>query len=547
MSEAARVLAPLGYPEAFASVSELARAQALTWAAAGLKADRRRKELCARAMLLAKRESAFERALLRGAAAFYLAKDARARAEFVKAARLRPGRPEPRRWLAQVALRAGDPAGALRQVDGDRGGRGLCLRAEALLKLGRNEEAVASATRCLSVEPRRLWAYVVRSEARRALRRFDDAVSDLDALARADRSPWALALRGRTQFNFGDKARALADLKRALRLEPAFAEGWAFYGEALRRLGRYREALRALDRAVALAPGLGRARAWRGACLRRLGRFREAAAELSRNLREGERDNEFSWALAERGKALLLAGDHRGALRDMDAASRRDPKHGFLDPGEDSRRVLEALGKAPGALAWKGETLLRLGRPEEALACLDAGSRRGRVRAWRAAALRALGRDDEALAELGRALALDPSFAHAYGWRAELLRQRGAHAAAIRDLDRLIARDDRSAWAYAWRGEGLLKSGGSRVLAERDLEVAVNLDGSYADAWAWLAEARRRGGRLEAALAAAEKALALRGDRALAYLIRSLVWGSLGKPGRQVTDFRKARAHGLPA
>jgi tetratricopeptide (TPR) repeat protein len=545
VKSAARALAVFGWPRSHGDLADAARGQALTWAALNATVSAERKKICGAVLEQLKNERGDEARVLRGAAQYWLLRDAAARREFSRARGAAA-----RRWLAQVELRQGNPAGALKLSD-EKTAWGLALRAEALLKLGRNEEAAGEAGRAMKLDKKFAWVYVIRSEAHRALRRFDAALADLDALVKAAPGPWALALRARTNFNFGDKKKALKDLDRALKIEPGFAEAWAFRGEGLRRLGRYGEALKNLDKAVRLAPELGRARAWRGATLRRLGRFKEAVAELSVNLKENAADNEFSWALSERAKARLFAGDWTGAFRDMNEASFLDAKQGFLDAHDkDSSVVLARLKRAPRsawASAWLGEALLRLGRFDEALEALTAAGRRGRSLCWRALALRKLGRLSEASADLDLGLKLEPGFSAAYGWRAELSMAAGDYQRALRDLDRLLKRDDRTAWAFAWRGQCLLRLGRNWRAAANDLETAVNLDARYADAWAWLAEARRRGGLLKKAEAASRNSLNLKGDRALAYLVSSLIHGDAGRPRRQVRDFASARAHGLAA
>jgi tetratricopeptide (TPR) repeat protein len=61
--------------------------------------------------------------------------------------------------------------------------------------------------------------------------------------------------RAVTQRSAGRRDRALADLNRALKLDPALAVAYAQRGVTYRLRGRYEQALADLERALVLDPG----------------------------------------------------------------------------------------------------------------------------------------------------------------------------------------------------------------------------------------------------------------------------------------------------
>jgi len=109
------------------------------------------------------------------------------------------------------------------------------LEVEALLALGRNDEALARLDRMsLDYTPRSAERHVVRGELRARARRWREAAADFDqALAQVKgTSAWkerALWGRAVTRTHAGDEAGARADLQRYLQLYPQgrFASGAA--------------------------------------------------------------------------------------------------------------------------------------------------------------------------------------------------------------------------------------------------------------------------------------------------------------------------------
>jgi predicted O-linked N-acetylglucosamine transferase (SPINDLY family) len=88
--------------------------------------------------------------------------------------------------------------------------------------------------------------------------RIREALDEAEAFARADpRSAVAANMIGVLSLNLGDREAAVEAFRRALSLDPGFAEVEANLGTLLTEMGRPREALPHLERALAARPGAG--------------------------------------------------------------------------------------------------------------------------------------------------------------------------------------------------------------------------------------------------------------------------------------------------
>lgn len=349
------------------------------------------------------------------------------------------------------------------------------------------------------------WKLAQRGELLRqpALNRQSEAVRALSrAVALAPRSAWIRAFLGRARFHGADRRRGLADLDAAIALAPSAGWLYAWRGEALRQLGDLGGAHQDLSRAIALSPFYPWSYAWRGGVRRALGLWRAAAQDLDLFLSVVD---SYPWARRERGEARLRLGDP-GCLDDLSRAAAFDMSGSILAasgaPPADERRRLEELARAfaaldlPAARAWRGETLLRLGRPREALRELDAAlrsePRSAWAHAWRAEALAALRRFPEARAAADRCLELERrGYPRAHALRGWLLRREGDFLDAAADFARACGGRSTTSWCLALYGETLLRAGRKREAIE-PLSKALELDPRHKQARRWLRAARKR-------------------------------------------------------
>jgi tetratricopeptide (TPR) repeat protein len=120
------------------------------------------------------------------------------------------------------------------------------------------------------------------------------------------------------------------------------------------------------------------------------------------------------------GEALACLGDLRGAMSAFRAAGKLAPK-----------------GQSGAVLAWKGAVLLWSGDYPRALRAAQAAAEKGATFAdcWKGGSMIKLGRFEEAIAPLRRAIELTPHDAEARGWLAEAYFRLGRLKDALREAD----------------------------------------------------------------------------------------------------------------
>ncbi|MCA1684429.1 MAG: tetratricopeptide repeat protein, partial [Planctomycetia bacterium] len=271
-------------------------------------------------------------------------------------------------------------------------------RGIALVMLGRDDEALASFRRAISVHLSQ-WP--------------------------PDRSGLASAYCGLGQVHHrkGDDARALGAFGQAILNNPGGPNGHVGRGEALLGLGQLDKALVSYNEAIRLDPNAATARRARAALLSRIGRNAEAVPDLDAAV---HLDPESASAYKDRGGVYNRLGDHASALRDLDAAIR-------LDPG-NSRAYQNR------AAAYNG-----LGRYERAVRDCDEAIRLDPKNAGalnnRGLAYAALGRNERALADLSESIRLDPNQVPAYHNRGGARTHLGMFEEAAADYEVVLRRD----------------------------------------------------------------------------------------------------------
>jgi tetratricopeptide (TPR) repeat protein len=407
-----------------------------------------------------------------------------------------------------------DIPGALSRVEravaaGEDGREALLLRAQVRFEFEDNERGLEDLDALLARDPADRAARVGRAEILGDLHRCAEATAELDRLTEESRGAWwALAQRGRVHGMCGRPGDALADFSRALSRRPSGAL-LSWRGEVLRGVGRYAEARADLDAAVrrdpnyafgweirgrlrllagdaagaradcaragALDPSLRMAALWRAEAALKLGRWAEAwegfeasapldpATAWNPRSPEGRVPDRAARAAAFRadvaalpegpwpdllkGRFAVLGGDARGALAPLTRAARARP----------------AAVRA-GALAWRGQALLRLGGPAAAAKELAAARALlpsdGRFAAWEAEARLAAGQTAAARTLLEACLRVpDPCLAAAWCSRGRLRAEAGLWREALADFTMALVCDARHGPARAGRDEAEARAG----------------------------------------------------------------------------------------
>jgi len=195
----------------------------------------------------------------------------------------------------------------------------LCSnRALALQKLGRHEDALADAERCIKLKPDFVKAYLRAATSLRALKRPGEALAVLRKSPNHDEA-CAMAMEIRPEAEAAEKSR----IENLPPLEKALAEADAVFSKGL-----FEEAARCYtqvvemceeDSALALAAYTGRA-----ACRHQLSDFEAVVKDTSFVL---ERDPGNVAALTKRMQALEPLEKYKAALTDARVVLQKEPRH----------------------------------------------------------------------------------------------------------------------------------------------------------------------------------------------------------------------------
>lgn len=436
-----------------------------------------------------------------------------------------PGLSAARVLRALLAVRAGDEAAALADLDeavARRPAPGLyALRAERLWLAGRRGEAVDDAHAAVDAHPENMDGFVRLLYARRgskaAFERSGEGAIVRDEARRAERDPadasWAFAVGGALAGHGAEQIRLL----RAA-LDAGAERAWirAFLGRALAderapgdRARNLAAASEEMDRAVARDPRSGWIRFWRAEVRKRQGRDEEALVDAD----DGSRlDPDYKLGAAWRAELRAARGDFAGAIEDATDAWRALKRPTFLYRRSELR---VAAGDAAGAQEDLAECARVSSSHSFALspfAWINASRRtpyspsptRGADFRGARALLRRLPKKDpwrglaDAPCEDARSIwwtaaGAAPAGAAGDAFRGRALLDRGDERGALAALDAAARRRPGLHAARLWRGEAAARLGRWRE-ASREFAAAVETGPRSAPAllWSGLAQWRLR-------------------------------------------------------
>ncbi len=151
----------------------------------------------------------------------------------------------------------------------------------------------------------------------------------------------------------------MADLSRAITLDPGYVWAISCRGLTYQLMERYADALADFDRALELDPGSAWALGIRGETYRLMDRREKALADFADAL---EADPGYHWVLSSRGALHRDAARFREALVDFDRAIELEPDG--LPSVEKRAETYRAMGRFDEALTTFGDVLRR--EPENA-------------------------------------------------------------------------------------------------------------------------------------------------------------------------------------
>ncbi len=209
-------------------------------------------------------------------------------------------------------------------IKGDaRDGFGYLNRGFARVRMGDLKGAIADYTTALKLVERdpevTAKIYSTRGTAQYQAKNYPAAISDLSESLRLVPTEDTYFFRGNTYYESGKRAEAIADLNRAVALNPKYAAGYLLRGLVLTEDKKSRQALSDFDRAIALDPNLtATASANRGVAKFQLGDRSGARADFDRAIGI---DREQPKAFYYRGLIKAETGDKQGGIADLQAAA----------------------------------------------------------------------------------------------------------------------------------------------------------------------------------------------------------------------------------
>jgi serine/threonine protein kinase/tetratricopeptide (TPR) repeat protein len=229
-------------------------------------------------------------------------------------------------------------------------------RGQAYEKLIFHEAAKADLDRAIELDASFAQAYIARAGVLKALDQPREALADLERVTKCPECPTQVYfLRAELRARLGDREGAADDFARGLKEEPRDEASYFARAIALRERDP-KAALADINRALKLNPISPDALQEKAHILSvKLGRHAEAMAVLNRTV---ELHPDHVPAIAGRGVLLAREGKRTAALRDAEAALRRDRKPPNLyqvgcifaltskDEPDDRVRALELLTQA---------------------------------------------------------------------------------------------------------------------------------------------------------------------------------------------------------
>ena len=338
----------------------------------------------------------------------------------------------------------------------------------------------------------------------------------------AQESPAAAAFReGATAQQRGNLERAVEAYRRAIQIDPQFAEAHANLGAVLARAGRYEEAILSNERALTIKPGLTAARLNLGLAHYRAGAL-AAAADAFQDVHA--REPSMLQARQLLGLVLVELGRDVDAIPHLEASIQAAPDEAAVlfalgraysrrdDPRADM--IAERLAKVPdGQALWhqlRGLVLQRDDRHQDALEAFNA-----------AAAL------NGALPQLSVNIGVS---------RLAL----GDRDGARRAFEMALERTDRNAAAHLYLG--WIYEHDDRLLdARRHVERAVALEGDLAEPRGLLGRILLKQGHPELAVPHLEVAVTVEPRNASWRFLLGQAYQRTGQTGAAAREFTEAR------
>jgi tetratricopeptide (TPR) repeat protein len=428
------------------------------------------------------------------------------------------------------------------------------VRSEALMQIGRFEEALADGERAVAADANDPQALFARGWAMHLSRKSEtQALRDIEAgMAKEPDDAVALSRRGVLFLALDDPQRALPDLQRAMTLAPRNASIRVDLAAALMAQGQVDAARAQLDEAVRFAPETAIAWSMRAQLELSLGHADAAIADASRALELPDDTGSLSASWLSRATAWGMKGDYAKMLADLDKGSAIDPARAEfpalrgayeMETGQlaaAKATLTHALAIDPACVTCLAERALAEARLDDRDAAL-ADARAAMKPAPGTPAphplignvLAQLGEFPDAIKEFDAALIIDPTNEAIWIARAEAQEELKNHAAAIEGYTHVLERGQSPHSGEVLNSRGIAwYHAGDLAHAIADFRRAAALLPKDAEPLRFLGRALEDSDDLAGAAAAYSQSLALETD--------GMTAGSLGRMQRFSGHFADA-------
>jgi tetratricopeptide (TPR) repeat protein len=325
--------------------------------------------------------------------------------------------------------------------------------------------------------------------------RFDLAVLAYDDALKETNLPPARQAnlysdRGVAKWRLKQLDGALADLTKAVSLNPDYAPAYNNRGIVYLEMNRAEDAYKDFDRAVALSPDFGPAYSNRGGANQKLRRLDAAERDFRKAI---ELMPANAVPLNGRGKIAAATGRYYTGLRYLNRAITLNAQYA---PAYQNRAAVYAFLKRNEEAAQDLDKVIALA-PDNAELYVSRGQAYARDK-----------RGIQAFRDFTKAAELAPDNVRALIGRASQNIERKRADLALEDLNRAIALDAKAAEAYFWRGQARLAANDAEG-GEADLSKAIEIDPAFSDAYRIRGSFRERAGKRDAAIADYRRALEL--------------------------------------
>jgi tetratricopeptide (TPR) repeat protein/serine/threonine protein kinase len=411
--------------------------------------------------------------------------------------------------------------------------------------------AVTSFTGCILRRPEHGMAYACRGQSFSTLGRYDQAVADLSRALELDpNDDFSWSHRAIVWNKLGQHEKALADDSRAVALNPKDAMHWSNRGLDQGSLGHAEKALVDYNEAIKLDPSRSIYWSNRGDAYRALGQFDKAIADFSKAIALDSKNPE-GWA--GRGVVFIEKRDPpEKALPDLSRAITLDPTNvrAWFNRGKAHIRLVQpdkaiadyskAIELDPKhALAWAGRGVVYCDYLGQARKAIDDFSEAIKLDPkdkvmWfnRGVAYSNLGQHDRAIANFSEAAKLDSKLDIALYCRGEAYACLNQLDKAIADYSSAIDLAPKSVNAWYRRGRALLRLGRPES-AIADFTQSIALKPDFVEPWYFRGNTYLKLGEVEKAFPDLNQAIALKPEYAQAHC-------DLGHTLRRRGEFRQA-------